>query len=310
MKINRHFFIAISISALTVVSSCLAVFTLGKSSNMNNVEWLKSFSDDTLIKNLSIPGSHDSGATHSIGDLSGKCQDTSILEQLNIGVRFFDIRLQLKNNKLQVVHGITDQDLDFASTLNSFSTFLSSHPSEGLLITIKEEVTAKNSSLSFEEALKNELSPYENIIKKDRSLPTTLKEIRSKIVLLSRYKDNTIGVDAYSGWLEQDNDAIENTFDLDNGLIHVQDYYKTNDVELKKQEIVRCLDYSSSHSDILTLNYTSCYFLNSFPPVYSGSAAKMINTWFPSEIKTRTNLGIIVSDFVTYDLCSTIIERN
>lgn len=310
MKINGHFFTAISISALTVVSSCLAIFPFGTNSNQNNENWLKSLNDDTLITSLSIPGSHDSGASHSIGDLSGKCQDTSILEQLNIGVRFFDIRLQLKNNKLQVVHGIVDQNLDFLSVLNTFSTFLSSHQSEGLFVTIKEEADAKNSSLSFEEALKNEISSYENVIKKDRKLPTTLKEIRGKIVLLSRYKDNTIGVDTYSGWIEQEDDDIINTFDLFNSPIHVQDFYKIKDLEMKKQEIVRCLDYSSLNTDVLTLNYTSCYFLDSFPPTYAGSAAPSINTWLPSEIKSRINLGIIISDFVTYDLCSSIIERN
>lgn len=310
MKINGHFITAISISALTVVCSCLAVFSIGKNSNQNNENWLKSFSDDTLITSLSIPGSHDSGASHSIGDLSGKCQDASILEQLNIGVRFFDIRLQLRNNKLQVVHGIVDQNLDFLSVLNTFSSFLSSHQSEGLFITIKEEASAKNSSISFEEALKNEISTFEKIIKQDRNLPTTLKEIRGKVVLLSRYKDNTIGVDAYSGWIEQEDNDLNNTFNLINSPIHVQDFYKTNDLNLKKEEIVSCLDYSSLNTDVLTLNYTSCYLLDSFPPTYAASAAPSINTWFPSEISSRTNLGIIISDFVTYDLCSNIIERN
>ena len=64
--------------------------------------WMKEVSDDYLIKQMSIPGTHDSGATHSIFDVAGKCQDLRIQSQLNIGVRFFDLRLQLKNDELDL----------------------------------------------------------------------------------------------------------------------------------------------------------------------------------------------------------------
>lgn len=62
-----------------------------------------------------IPGTHDSGAMHSIFDVAGKCQDLNIQQQLKIGVRFLDIRLRLKNDELEVVHSFVEQKLSFRS---------------------------------------------------------------------------------------------------------------------------------------------------------------------------------------------------
>ena len=76
--------------------------------------WMKNLSDNTLISEMIIPGTHDSGAMHSLFDVSGKCQDMKISDQLKIGVRFLDIRLQLLNNELVVVHSFVDQNLKFS----------------------------------------------------------------------------------------------------------------------------------------------------------------------------------------------------
>ena len=80
-------------------------------------EWMKNVDDNKLINDLVIPGTHDSGLTHSIFDVAGKCQDMTIINQLNAGVRFLDIRLQLVKNELKIVHSFVDQDLDFFDVL-------------------------------------------------------------------------------------------------------------------------------------------------------------------------------------------------
>ena len=81
---------------ITIIS-IFALIPIEKSYETN--AWMKEVDDNTLITNMSIPGSHDSGATHSIFDVAGKCQDLSIKTQLTIGVRFLDLRLQLVNNE-------------------------------------------------------------------------------------------------------------------------------------------------------------------------------------------------------------------
>ena len=50
-------------------------------------------------------------ALYSIGDLAGQCQSLSLGDQLNVGVRFLDIRLKLDHNQLKAVHGIVDEKL-------------------------------------------------------------------------------------------------------------------------------------------------------------------------------------------------------
>ena len=58
-------------------------------------DWMAALDDAASLRSLTLPGTHDSGALHSIADVSGKCQTLSVKEQLKIGVRFLDIRLQL-----------------------------------------------------------------------------------------------------------------------------------------------------------------------------------------------------------------------
>ncbi len=310
MNKNKHLIIAASVAATLCVASVFAMLPLSTtSSTTRGSDWMKKINDNTSLTSLSIPGSHDSGAFHSIGDLAGKCQDLSISDQLNAGARFFDIRLQQRNNGLKVVHGIVDQDLDFYDTLNDFDSFLKKHPSEALIISIKKESNAVNTTATFDESLKSALSSHSSIWDLSGSIPETIGKLRGKIFLISRYENSTIGLPAYDGWLDPDS-STSNTFNIEKSNLHVQDYYKLKNIEEKKSEILKCFDYSARNLDKLTLNFSSCYFLSAFPPTYAGSTAKIINNWLPNEIQNRKNLGIIVSDFVTSELCKKIYERN
>ncbi len=300
-------------SALVASFLVISLFAMIPLSSRNNTakgsDWMKNVEDGTSLTSMSIPGSHDSGSFHSIGDVSGKCQDLSISEQLKAGIRFFDIRLQLRNDELKVIHGIVDQKLDFSSVLNDFESFLSSYPSEGLIVSVKKESSDTGSTLSFDEALKRALSSY-SYWDTNRTLPETLGKLRGKAYLISRYSENSIGLEAYDGWESQKETDTENTFEIEDSHLHVQDYYQVKDIEMKKSEILSCLDYSAKNLDTLTLNFSSCYLLNSFPPTYAPSGAKIINPWLGDILEGKNNLGIIVSDFVTSDLSETIYKRN
>ena len=83
------------IGIITLLASIIiSIFAMVPISNIKESSiWMSKVDDNKKIVELSIPGTHDSGATHSIFDVAGKCQDLSIKQQLKIGVRFFDIRL-------------------------------------------------------------------------------------------------------------------------------------------------------------------------------------------------------------------------
>lgn len=311
MKNKTHIFVAGALIVSSLVASLFAVMPLSAKSNTNRgEEWMKSINGDAPITSLSIPGSHDAGATHSFIDLSGKCQDLSIQDQLKAGARFFDIRLKQKEAALTVVHGFVEQDLLFSDVLSTFSSFLKEHTSEGLIVSVKKEAEGLRPAFTFDEALKNSLLPYSNIWNISGVLPETLKELRGKIFLISRYEESTIGLKAYEGWLDPKEASEKNTFDIETSNLHVQDHYKIKDIEDKKKEITECFEFSKNNKEVLTLNFASCYYVNAYPPTYAGSSAVEINGWITEQFKNRSNLGVIVADFITSSLCEAIYSRN
>ena len=88
-------------------------------------DWMKSVPDDSPMCMLSIPATHDSGALY--GRLVGtKTQDMDIAEQLEGGIRGFDIRLRASNisKKSGLYHSVmfqfTNWEDDIVPTLSVF----------------------------------------------------------------------------------------------------------------------------------------------------------------------------------------------
>jgi 1-phosphatidylinositol phosphodiesterase len=252
---------------------------------------------------MSISGTHDSGATHSIFDVSGKCQELNIKQQLNVGVRFFDLRLLLDNDDFRIIHGPVDQKLPFDNVLKDLTSFISTYDSEFIIISIKQESSDINSTKSFEEVLLEKLQQYEELISFNNTLPQTVKEARGKIHILSRY-NLSFGYPSYYGWSD------DTTFTLDD--LYVQDNYCVNSIEEKMEDIKATINVSNSETnDKLVLNFTSCYLDVPFPPTYAGEAAKHINPWLIDYINENdSKLGIIVSDFISKELAISIYRRN
>ena len=302
MKLKKksifHFLVIIcSVLFITIVS--LVPINTTKSGS----KWMSQVDDNYNIVDLSIPGTHDSGATHSIFDVAGKCQELSIKSQLNIGVRFLDIRLQLVNDDLNVVHSFVDQNLKFSKVLKDVTNFINKNPSEFLLISLKEDASSKSSTDTFENVLTSLLKQYENVICFDSSLPKTLKEARGKIYILSRC-NLPYGINAYY------NCGDSSTFTLND--MYIQDNYCIDDVNVKINDIKSTIQYSNSTNDKLVINFTSCYLDYGFPPTYSIPPAKTINKWFNSYIveNDEEELGIMVMDFITAKIAKNIYMRN
>ena len=302
MNKKQSYILGLSIALLSVIISSFALLPINKSSSKSPDLWMQKVNDDFLINELSIPGTHDSGALHSIFDVSGKCQDINIKTQLNIGVRFFDLRLQLVNDEFKIVHSFVDQNLSFTSVMKDLSSFIRSNSSEFLIISLKKEESDVNSNKSFKDALLDELTNYDDVLCFDSLLPKTLKEARGKIYIIDRY-DLSVGISAYSGWVDS------STFTIND--LYVQDNYRIDNIDIKKQDILSTIKYSKENNDKLVLNFTSCYLDYGFPPTYAGTSARLINPWLKEQIKdTNDNLGIIVADFIDKELAESIYKRN
>ena len=285
----------------SLILSTFAMIPMNYQFEGDLTNWMKKIDDNTLINDISLPGTHDSGATHSIFDVAGKCQDISIKSQLNIGVRFFDLRLQLIEDEFHIVHSFVKQNLKFNSVMEDLSEFIKKYSSEFIIISIKEEESSVNSTLSFQEAFERDIKKYEDIISLETKMPETIKDARGKIHLMSRFNVD-YGIPAYFGWHDS------TSFEM--GDVYVQDNYCITDIDVKKNDILRAIEYSKTHSDKLVLNFTSCYLDNAFPPSYAGTTALSINPWLKEQLSNEKDLGIMVCDFISDDLTKIIIERN
>ena len=283
-----------------LIISLFSMIPLNSYSKKDVMPWMSYIHDDTKISDISIPGTHDSGATHSIFDVSGKCQDLSIKQQLRVGVRFFDLRLQLVNDEFKIVHSFVKQNLSFKKVMKDLSNFINENNSEFIIISLKKEASDKNSTLDFKDKLTSDLNEYKDVISFDKELPEYINDARGKIYIFDRY-----GLDygiPLSNWSD------DTSFEVNN--YYVQDNYCINDINEKKEDIIKAIEYKNSNDNIV-INFTSCYLANEFPPTYAGSSANKINPWFYEYInESNMKLGIVVMDFMTIDLAKAIYMRN
>ena len=303
-KIKKHVIISSCVAVSTITIAALLCFNLNLGIDSRNRNWMKDINESTSLAEISLPGSHDSLALYSLVDVAGKCQDASIAQQLNFGVRFFDVRLQLRNNVLRAVHGIVDEKMTFDTFNNEVDDFLKANPSETVIVSIKKEGDDVKSTSTFEESIKPKLSSYYT----ESRIPT-LKEVRGKKVLLNRYTSKEkIGLEACAGW--NDN----STFIIDNSTykINVQDHYKFDDAEIKLNDISSFINSTLLYKDAtnLSLNYFSGYLSKGFPPSYSVPVAKVVNPQAKKIIENNYFVGTCIFDFVTYDLATSVIRRN
>ncbi len=93
--------------------------------------WMSCLDDDALVTDVVIPGSHNS-ASHEMSWL-GSCQSLSIKQEMQVGVRYFNIRVTKKSGVLKTFHGpITG--VEVAPIIDDINSFLTANPSEFLIL--------------------------------------------------------------------------------------------------------------------------------------------------------------------------------
>ena len=102
----------------------------------------------------------------------------------------------------------------FADTLSEMANFIRNNGSEFLLVSIKEDASAKNSDINFTDCLEQLLLSYPEV-NTSRELPSTVGAARGGIHIISRYSSATIGLPCYIGYTEN----ITFTYDANGNLI-------------------------------------------------------------------------------------------
>lgn len=224
--------------------------------------WMRAYPDDTLLVHMNIPGTHDaatwnySKATQeSLGPITAlngitevdpnnfRCQDKSLLNMLNDGIRAFDLRYahDVTNTTLVFWHGIglQSQTATLDDLLFSFYDWLNSHPSEALFLSFQFEgnsIPKSSNDLSVQTLLHNALtSPAaKHYISQTNSL-STLGSARGKITLLRRFDLNLLPASktadlpglhfSPNDWTVNGRNITLNYSSAPDSVAHIQDYY-------------------------------------------------------------------------------------
>jgi 1-phosphatidylinositol phosphodiesterase len=275
-------------------------------------DWMSLVDDATSITDMTIPGTHDSGAMHEPISGSAKTQNLTISEQLNIGVRYLDIRLRHYEDALVVHHGAVYQHLNFDDVLTAATDFLVAHPTETILMEVSEEYEAYSNSRSFEETFvtyeTNE--QYSDFWWTHSYLPK-LGDVRGKVVLLRRFTGSfwTSGGIDITGWSDN---AEFDLYDTRNTRVHVQDFYKVNLYTNENKWNVILDNLSAAGTDTtasLFINFTSGYRsifgLPNIPTVSNEINERLVN-YFNGV--SGVSSGILVSDFISEALTKAELE--
>ncbi|MEU9864263.1 phosphatidylinositol-specific phospholipase C [Streptomyces sp. NPDC047971] len=146
-------------------------------------DWMAGHGDPTPLQKLTIPGTHDSGAR--FGGPWAECQNTTIAQQLASGIRFLDIRCRVTGGSFAIHHGASYQKMMFGDVLIACRDFLAAHPSETVLMRVKQEYSSDSDATFraiFDDYLNNR--GWRSLIRIGDTVPT-LGEARGKVVLIA-----------------------------------------------------------------------------------------------------------------------------
>jgi hypothetical protein len=141
-----------------------AAYSHDSTTGVTYPDWMAGLPDEMHLAQISIPGTHDSGASVNGGDLA-VAQSMDFATQLEAGIRMWDVRLDsdplgLFPGVLFVFHGPILQG-GFAEVLTAATAFLQAHPSETILMRIREE---NGYDATFSHDVLNYLNQQDNVI--------------------------------------------------------------------------------------------------------------------------------------------------
>ncbi len=266
--------------------------------------------DARNLASLSIPGTHESAALYEPIPGTAKCQNLTLAQQVAAGVRYFDIRCRHLNDTFAIFHGPVDEQQTFDQVVQTMLDFLDAHPTETVIMSIKEESTPDGNTQTFEQTFQSYVAKHPDRWHTGDAVPA-LGDVRNKIVLLRRFQAETtpMGIDA-SGWADNTTFTLTDT----SATLRVEDQYLVTSTDTKWSEITALLGEATASTDgTLYLDYTSGYESHDgVPNVPSVADAinPMLDTFLDDPANARRHLGVMAMDLITEHRAVRVSESN
>ncbi|MEV7678884.1 phosphatidylinositol-specific phospholipase C [Streptomyces sp. NPDC088341] len=266
---------ALAVSATALIGAAPAVAASRRA--LAPQDWMGGFADATPLQRLTIPGTHNSGA--QVGGLWVACQNTTVAAQLNSGIRFLDVRCRAFDNAFSIHHAAYYQNLNFDDVLGACRDFLRDHPSETVLMRLKQEYS-EESDAEFRRIFDTYLDGkgWRSLFRLDGGGLPTLGESRGRVVLLA------------------DNGGLPGVRYGDGALFDIQDDYQAEPFA-KYPKIEAHFRKAAQQPGKMFINYVSTAAL--LPPRWNSDRLNpQVHTFLDgAEASGWRGLGIVPLDF-------------
>ena len=209
--------------------------------------WMGRLHDALKLSQLNVPGTHESCSRvpqYLYGDLNlaytlrGNidCQNSTLEEQLNRGVRYIDIRCRHVQDAFNINHDVYDMGFDFGQGVRDVCVnFVRANPSECIVMQVKHESTDENVTpgRSFQQTFDGYVRGLESFFYLDDHIPT-LGEVRGKIVVVRRFNLDGSSPRGLAPLEWKDNATFPANYPAANGeavSFEIQDQYQLNVID-------------------------------------------------------------------------------
>jgi len=258
-------------------------------------KWMSRVSGEKYLSQITIPGTHDSCADHNSNCGTFKkwyeCQDKTVTEQLNLGVRFLDIRFKHKNDKFMINHGGCYLRYTFDGVMQTLKDFLTANNQETVMVSYSYYPDQdEDNTRSFQETLDEYINQSIGLFYQGEEVPK-LKDVRGKIVLLNfGKKGRTSGK---HGLYEKWNDStVANRYELKDEVIW---YGYGRYIESLRKNMRN--SQSSQNPQLLYLTYTSASG-GLWPKTVANNVNKHIHNWCLQQDASKNSAGVVIWDYI------------
>ena len=315
-------------------------------------DWMSMVRDETKVCKMSIPGTHDTmtgmgfyqPTLKYIFNMTAISQLSTLEEQMNCGLRFFDIRPVVSIDTLaqnpadkkilRLAHGMSEIDVTFEEAIDQLLSFLTAHPSEFFIAKLQAD-NGMEDQKDWPMLLNKVMSKpkYQGKFIVNWHPGITVAEMRGKILWLSRYDLRSMNSAfhypiVYCDWPDEDPDVKEELdpvaqrncamYNMEDTTIkaklYKQDYYKTTTERRmrNKQETVIAMMHSArevtaTDENIWIVNHCSAYTEVS-PRGYITNAANLHPLVIEDLLKNTGTVGIIPIDMACHDYVHCVIN--